>query len=49
MTIATLGAICEEVLAGVVEMTGAVEEVGAAGSGAFVSGGGGACLVASSE
>ena len=48
MTIATLGAICEELLAGVVELTGAVEEVGAAGSGAFVSGGG-SCLVASSE
>lgn len=40
MTIATLGAMCEELLAGVVEETGAA-------TGAFVAGG--ACLVASSE
>lgn len=42
MTIATLGAIGEELLVGV------VVEAGAAGVGAFVSGGG-ACLVGSSE
>ena len=41
MTIATLGAIGEVLLVGV------VVEAGAAGVGAFVSGG--ACLVASSE
>ncbi len=40
MTIATLGAMCEELLAGVVEKAGAA-------AGAFVSGG--VCLVASSE
>ena len=44
MTIATLGAIGEVMFVGVMVM-----EVGTAEAGAFVSGGGVCCLVASSE